>query len=116
MMQLTIKFALTAIVVVAVSELAKRSTAAGAMLAALPLTSILAMVWLYQDTRDVEKIASLSDGIFFLVLPTLIFFVMLSALLRRGFGFTKSMVLSSVAMIAIYLGYAHVARKFGAPI
>ena len=54
-----IKLGLTAILVVAVSEAAKRSSLVGAGLASIPLVSVLAMIWLYVDTRDAEKVASM---------------------------------------------------------
>ena len=67
-----------------VSELAKRSSFWGAALASLPLTSLLAFVWLYLDTGDIQKVSSLSQGIFWLVLPSLLLFVVLPLLLRSG--------------------------------
>lgn len=67
MWQIALKLSLTAVVVVAISEIAKRSSLWAAVLASLPLTSLLAFVWLYIDTRSVERVASLSSGIFWLV-------------------------------------------------
>ena len=60
MLYATFKVILTSVLVVAVSEAAKRSALFGAIIASIPLTSVLAMIWLYVDTRDVEKIASLA--------------------------------------------------------
>ena len=62
---------MTAVLVVAISEVAKRSSLLGAVLASIPLTSVLAMIWLYADTGDAEKVADLATGIFWLVLPSL---------------------------------------------
>ena len=70
MWQYAIKVVITAAVVVAVSELAKRSTFWGALLASLPITSLLAFLWLYQANHNTEAIASLSQSIFWLVLVT----------------------------------------------
>ena len=116
MAYLIAKCCLTAGIVVGVSELAKRSTTMGALLAALPIVSILALIWLYRDTRDIEKVIRLSDGIFFMVLPTLVFFLLLSGLLRRGVAFAPAMTSPCVVMILVYLGYAYVARKLGLPL
>ncbi len=69
---------------VAISEAAKRSTLLGGILASLPLTSLLAFIWLYGETGDTGKIANLSVSIFWYVLPSLVLFVALPILLARG--------------------------------
>lgn len=89
-----IKVAVTAIVVVLVAELAKRSTLAGAVLASIPLTSVLAMIWLYADTADAGKVGALASSIFWLVLPSLVLFIALPWLLKQGMGFYWSLALS----------------------
>ena len=66
-----VKIVITTLLIVAISEISKRSTMIGAILASVPLVSVLAMIWLYQDTKDVTKISDLSIGIFWLVLPFL---------------------------------------------
>ena len=116
MIYLALKFIITAVVVVGVSEIAKRSSTFAAMLAALPLTSILAMIWIYVDTKDAEKIIDLSYGIFWLVLPTLLFFILLPLLLKNHIGFWPSLVISGVVMIGFYLAFAFFGRKFGLPL
>jgi hypothetical protein len=91
MLYYTIKIFLSAIVLVAVSEIAKRSSLLGALLASLPLTSLLAFVWLYLDTGDVQKVGNLSSDIFWLVLPSLPLFLVLPLLLKMGWGFWLSL-------------------------
>ena len=116
MLYLIIKTVLTAVIIVGISEIGKRYTPFAALLAALPLTSLLAMIWLYVDTGDSGRIAELSIGIFWLVLPTLLFFLVLPWLLRHHFNFWVSMGVSSVVMILFYLGYATIGRKLGLPL
>ena len=91
MLATAIKIAVTAVLVVAISEVAKRSSLLGAVLASIPLTSVLAMVWLYADTGDAEKVAELATGIFWLVLPSLALFIALPLLIRAGWGFAPSL-------------------------
>lgn len=67
------KIALTAVLVVVISEIAKRSTFMGALLTSIPLISILAMFWLYIDTKDTAKVSALATSVFWLALPSLIF-------------------------------------------
>lgn len=116
MAYIIVKTLLTAVIIVGISEIGKRFTTFAALLAALPLTSLLAMIWLYADTKDAQRIADLSIAIFWLVLPTLIFFLVLPWLLRQQYNFWLSMFISSVVMIAFYLGYATIGKKFGLPL
>lgn len=97
-----IKVAISALVIVSVSEVAKRSSLFGALIAALPLTSLLAILWMYAEKVEIEKIAQLSISIFYLVLPSLAFFLMFPFLLHRGVHFWTSFGLSVVLTIIIY--------------
>ena len=104
MWQYALKIGLSALILVAITEIAKRSSFWAAALASLPLTSLLAFVWLYVDTGDTQKIAALSSGIFWLVLPSLLLFVLLPLLLRSGLGFWLSLLTASAATALAYLG------------
>src|SRR5579864_7144624 len=103
MLYYLVKLVFSALLIVAVSELAKRQPAWAGALASLPLVSLLAIVWLYVDTRSTLQVTELSISIFWLVLPSLLFFVVLPVLLRQGLGFTWSL---SLAIVAMLLGYA----------
>lgn len=103
MWQYVLKISLSAIILVAVSELAKRNSFWAAALASLPLTSLLAFAWLYLDAQDVEKISNLSLGIFWLVLPSLILFITLPFLLRSGLEFWLSLGASCVVTAVAYV-------------
>ena len=94
MWPLIVKALLSGGLIVLVSECAKRSTWLAAILASLPLTSILALCWLYYDTRDVGRIAVLTRQIFWLVLPSLTFFVALPMLLDKGVSFVRALLLA----------------------
>ncbi|MEO6182525.1 MAG: DUF3147 family protein [Verrucomicrobiota bacterium] len=113
MSYLILKFAISAAVIVAVSEISKRSSFLGALLASLPLVSLLAMVWLYHDTRDAQKIASLSTSIFWLVLPSLALFIALPVLLKRGVNFYPALGLAVLAMLICYGATVFLLRQFG---
>ena len=75
-MYFTLKVLITALIVAGVSELSRRHTLMAAALASLPLTSILAFIWTYYETRDLKAVVELSGSIFWLVIPSLLFFVM----------------------------------------
>jgi len=98
---------------VAVSEISKRSSFMGGLLASLPLTSLLAFIWLWRDPHDTAKIAALAISIFWLVLPSLILFIVLPVLLKRGVMFWPSLGISIAAMLAGYGAMVFGLGKFG---
>jgi hypothetical protein len=102
MRYILIKYIVTAVLVVIISEVAKRYSLFGALLASLPLTSILAMVWLYNETEDVTKVANLSYDIFWLVIPSLTFFMVFPWLLKKGLDFYLSMGVASIMTASCY--------------
>jgi len=104
-MRTLIKVVVTALVIVGISELAKRFTLFGAILASLPVTSILAMIWLYQDTSDVGKVIALSNNIFWAILPSLVFFAVFPLLLKSKIQFTPALIISCLVMGVAYTAY-----------
>jgi hypothetical protein len=113
MLYTAIKVLVTAVLVVAISETAKRSTVLGGILASLPVTSLLAFIWLYGETGDTAKIANLSSNIFWYVLPSLVLFIALPLLLARGLGFWPSLFAASALTFAAYTLMAAVLARFG---
>ena len=109
-MLFALKLVLSALIIAGASELGKRSTLAGALLISLPLSSMLALTWLYAETKDTVRVAAMSSGIFWAVFPSLLFLFVLPALLRRGWGYWPAMAGSSCVMAAGYAGYAAILR------
>lgn len=103
MLDTAIKVVVTSILIVAIAETAKRSTTVAALIASLPLTSVLALIWLYRDTGDTERAAQLAASIFWYVLPSLAFFIAFPLAVRFGFGFTASLLLASSLTVLAYL-------------
>ncbi len=112
MWQYVVKVAVTAVVVVGVAELAKRSSFWGAILASLPLTSLLSFLWLYADTGSTQRVAALSRSIFWFVFPSLAFVAVLPLLLRSGMSFWSSLAISSAITVAAYLGMIWILQRF----
>ena len=108
-----IKIAVTTILIVAISEIAKRSSFAGALLASLPLISVLAMLWLYIDTNDVTKVSALATSVFWLVLPSLVLFVTLPLLLKQGLHFYVSISISIGLTVVCYWLMVTVLNHYG---
>lgn len=108
-----VKIAITTVLIVAISEIAKRSTFVGAILAFVPLISVLAILWLYVDTKDVTKVSALPNSVFWLVLPSLALFVTLPLLLKNGFNFYLSMGISIVITAVCFFLMVTVLSHFG---
>lgn len=108
-----LKVLITAVVVVAVSELGKRSPLWGAVLASLPLTSLLAFIWLYAGTGSTKEVAALAQGIFWMVLATLPLFVLLPVLLRHRVAFWPALVASCLVVLGAYFALVRVLARFG---
>lgn len=96
-----VKIAITTVLIVAISEIAKRSTFVGAIL------------WLYVDTKDVTKVSALPNSVFWLVLPSLALFVTLPLLLKNGFNFYLSMGISIVITAVCFFLMVTVLSHFG---
>ncbi len=102
MTYLIIKAALSGVIVMVVSEVARRNPGIGGLIASLPLVSILAIVWLWRDTSDIERIATQSEATFWFVLPSLPMFLVFPAMLRHGVGFWVALAVSCVLTMALY--------------
>lgn len=103
----------SALIIAAISVVSRRVPLFGAIIASLPLTSMLAMVWLYRDTRDAQQVIELSNAIFWMVLPSLVFFVTLSLLLKHRAEFWPALAGASVVMIVAYTVYLRLLAVFG---
>ena len=97
-----LKVGLSAEIIVAVTELSKRQAWWGALLASLPLVSVLSMIWLYVDTGDTAKVSAFARGVFWLVLPSLALFILLPLAIRAGSGFWPALVAGCVATAVFY--------------
>ncbi len=106
------KYAITAALVVLISEVAKRSDKLGALIAALPTVTVLAMIWLYVEDQSSEKIGNHAWYTFWYVLPTLPMFLIFPFLLPR-LGFWLSLLSSAAITITCFGLLAVVARRFG---
>lgn len=111
-----IKIAVSALIIVLVSEIAKRNSSFAALVASLPLTSLLAIIWMRVEGSQVGQIAELSSQIFWLVLPSLLLFLLLPLMLKQGLAFWLSLGLASAATVICYLIIIPLLRRFGVSI
>jgi hypothetical protein len=111
-MYVLLKALLSGAIVAAASELARRSSLLGAVLISLPLTSILAAIWLYRDTGSRAEVADLSWSILWVIVPSLVFFVVLPLTLR-ALGFWPALLVACAATALAYAAWVGAARKLG---
>ena len=102
MQLLIVKALISGVIIVAASELAKRNLAMGALLCALPLTSLMVLSWTWVETADTARISALSISILAYTIPSLVLFVALPLLLRTGAGFWLSLVGASAVTFLVY--------------
>lgn len=108
-----IKIVVTTVLIVAISEISKRSTLAGAVLASIPLVSVLAMIWLYIETNDVNRASTLATSVFWLILPSLMLFVTFPLLVKNGLPFYPSIGLSIGITVCSYFLMVAVLKHYG---
>ena len=103
MLYLAIKAILSGIIIAAVSEIAKRNPGFGALIASLPLISVLGMMWLWRDKPDAANMAAHVEATFWFVLPSLPMFLLISLLLRNGVNFWVSLILGCALTVSLYV-------------
>ncbi len=113
MLYLILKAAISGIIIAAVSEIAKRWPGFGALVASLPLVSILGVLWLWHDKPETENMANHVQATFWYVLPSLPMFLLIPVLLRRGVGFYPSLLSGCVLTIVLYMGMTLIGPRFG---
>jgi hypothetical protein len=111
---LIIKAVLSGVIVAAVSEIARRYPTWGGLVASLPLTSLLAMIWLFRDTHNPEGVAELSASTMWFIVPSLPLFIALPMLIRSGVNFWASMAIVAVGTLALYSLMFWAAPRLGA--
>jgi len=107
------KYAVTAFIIVLVSEIAKRTDKLGALIASLPLVTVMVMIWLYIENQGTEKIANHAYYTFWYVIPTLPMFIVMPVMLRKGINFWLTLAISIVITIACFALTAVISKKFG---
>jgi hypothetical protein len=113
MFYLAIKAALSGIIIAIVSEVAKRYPGFGALIASLPLVSLLGAIWLWHDKPDTGNMASHLEATFWFVLPSLPMFLLMPCLLRLGVSFWLSLVIGCALTIALYSAMTALGPRLG---
>lgn len=113
MLYLAIKAGLSGIIIAIVSEVAKRYPGFGALIASLPLVSLLGMIWLWHDKPDVSNMAAHIEATFWFVLPSLPMFLVMPLLLRSGWSFWGVLAAGCALTILLYGFMTWMGPRFG---
>ena len=108
-----IKLVITAFLIALISEIGKRYSLAGALLAAIPLVSILAMTWMYIETGSSDAAVEFSKRIVWLILPSTTLFILFPLLIKNGVGFYISLTIATLLTIGAYYATIFLLQKVG---
>ena len=111
-----IKTLLTALIIVVVSDIAKKSSLLAEIIISIPLTSLLAFIWLYWDTRDAQKIIDLSYNTIIMVIPSFVFFIILPLMLKLKQSFSISLFTAILSTSIAYFIFIFFLKKVGVTI
>ena len=108
------KIALSAVLIWAISEISRRNSSIAALMASLPVISLLSMIWMYHDTHDVGRIAAFSWSVIWYVLSSLVLFALLPPLLTRWHvPFYGALILSCLATVATFFAMKALLKMVG---
>lgn len=113
MTYLIVKALLSGVIIAIISEVAQRYPGFGALIASLPLVSILGMIWLWRETADPDRMAAHAAATFWFVIPSLPMFLLIPALLKRDVGFWPSLAAGIVVTVALYGAMTFLAPRLG---
>ena len=113
MLYMVLKAAVSGVLIAIISEVAKRQPGFGALIASLPLVSVLGMMWLWKDTQDPDRMAAHAGATFWFVLPSLPMFLLIPFLLRRGLPFWPTLLAGCALTVALYSLMTWVGPRFG---
>ena len=113
MIYFVIKIFITAIVVVIVGEIAKKSSLLAGLIVSVPLTTFLALIWLYWETRNTQKIIDLSQSTLLMIIPSCTFLIFLPILLKFNLAFVPAMLISVFLTATCYFAFIFFLQKIG---
>ena len=111
-----LKYLITSGLVVLISEVARRSDRLGALIAAMPLVTVLAMTWMFielEGDTQIEKIANHAYYTFWYVIPTLPMFLLIPWMLRRSWNYGWSLLAGCLLTMLLFFITAWVMKRFG---
>jgi len=109
----SIKIIVTALVIVIVSEVSKRLPLLGSLIASLPLVSVLGMIWIFQESKDTQKLITHAEGTFWYVLPSLPMFLLMPWMMRKGVSFYWTLTAGILLTVILYVIMTKILARMG---
>ena len=113
MLYFILKAAISGVIIAAISTVSKRYPGFGALIASLPLISVLGMIWLWRDRPNAANMADHAQATFWFVLPSLPLFLLIPVLLRHGIGFWPALAAGCCLTVLLYIAMVLALRRFG---
>ncbi|WP_226018219.1 DUF3147 family protein [Novosphingobium sp. FKTRR1] len=113
MLNLVVRALVSGLMIALIAEIGRKLPTLGALVASLPLVSVLGMILLWHDRPDAENMAIHAEATFWYVLPSLPMFLLIPALLRQGVPFAVALAAGCALTVALYLGMMHIGPRFG---
>jgi F0F1-type ATP synthase assembly protein I len=113
MLWYSVKIIITALIIVVVSEISKKLPLLGSLIASLPLVSVLGMIWIFQETKDTQKLITHAEGTFWYVLPSLPMFLLMPLMMKKGFSFYLSLSAGIFLTIILYIVMTKLLSRVG---
>ena len=99
-----IKIIISALIIATVTEIAKRYTSVGGLIAAMPITTLLSIIWLYYEKTDLTLLSNFTSAVFWGIWPTLLFFISAMYLFKKGWNFYLVLLISFIFLgIGVYI-------------
>lgn len=116
MTYLLLKAAISGVLIALASEVARRNAGIGALIASLPLVSVLGMIWLWRDTHDPARLADHVGATLWYIAPSVPMFLLMPWLLRHGIGFWPSLGTGCGLTFGLYLLMLWASHRWGIPL
>ena len=97
------KLLISSLIIALISEVSKKSSFFGSLIASVPIISVLSLIWIYLESKNIEQIKNLSNSIFWMVIPSLMLFISFPLLLNAGLNFWTSLIIAIILTIIFYI-------------
>ncbi|MBI86774.1 MAG: hypothetical protein CMG63_01710 [Candidatus Marinimicrobia bacterium] len=97
------KLLISSLIIALISEYSKKSSFFGSLIASVPIISVLSLIWIYFESKDIEQIKNLSNSIFWMVIPSLMLFISFPPLINAGLNFWTSLIIAIILTIIFYI-------------
>ncbi|MEE2746884.1 MAG: DUF3147 family protein [Candidatus Thermoplasmatota archaeon] len=107
------KIVLTALIIFGVVQVSEQNKLMAAVLASIPIVSVLAMIWMNHEGQSSEEIVVFAKNIVWLIIPSLLLFIVMPVLMERGWEFYPALGAGLASTLIGYFLMTQVMEKYG---